>query len=40
METVFIGRPTGEAEKVLALLEDMRRRMADDISTEKERRDA
>jgi AcrR family transcriptional regulator len=35
LETVFIGRPTGEAEKVLALLEDMRRRMADDISTER-----
>jgi len=32
LESVFIGRPTGEAEKVLALLEDMRRRMADDIS--------
>ncbi|MDB5417866.1 MAG: regulatory protein TetR [Phenylobacterium sp.] len=35
LETVFIGRPTREAEKVLALLEDMRRRMADDISAEQ-----
>jgi AcrR family transcriptional regulator len=39
LETVFIGRPTGEAEKVLALLEDMRRRMADDISSERRRAD-
>ena len=37
LETVFIGRPTGEAEKVLALLEDMRRRMADDIAAERRR---
>ena len=35
LETVFVGRPTQEAEKVLALLEDMRRRMADDISAEQ-----
>lgn len=37
LETVFIGRPTQEAEKVLALLEEMRRRMADDISAEQAR---
>ena len=37
LETVFVGRPTDEAEKVLALLEDMRRRMADDISAEQAR---
>jgi AcrR family transcriptional regulator len=35
LETVFIGQPTDQAEKVLALLEDMRRRMADDISAEQ-----
>ncbi|HEV2530187.1 helix-turn-helix domain-containing protein [Phenylobacterium sp.] len=35
LETVFIGRPTDEAEKVLGLLENMRRRMADDISAER-----
>jgi AcrR family transcriptional regulator len=34
LETVFIGRPTHEAEKVLALLEDMRRRFADEIEAE------
>lgn len=37
LETVFVGRPTDEAEKVLALLEDMRRRMADDISADQAR---
>jgi AcrR family transcriptional regulator len=35
LETVFIGRPTEEAEKVLAMLEEMRRRMADEISAEQ-----
>ena len=35
LETVFIGRPTREAEKVLALLEDMRRRFADEIEAEQ-----
>lgn len=35
LETVFIGRPTDEAEKVLALLEDMRRRLADEIEAEQ-----
>lgn len=38
LETVFIGRPTDDAEKVLALLEDMRRRMADEISAEQAER--
>jgi AcrR family transcriptional regulator len=38
LETVFIGRSTEEAEKVLALLENMRRRMVDDISAEQARR--
>lgn len=32
LETVFIGRPTDEAEKVLNFLETLRRRMADDIA--------
>lgn len=31
MESVFIGQPTGEAEKVVELLRDLRRRMADDL---------
>lgn len=31
METVFIGRPTGDALKVVALLEDMRRRLIDEL---------
>jgi hypothetical protein len=31
METVFIGQPTEEAEKVVELLRDLRRRMADDL---------
>jgi AcrR family transcriptional regulator len=35
LETVFIGRPTHEAEKVLALLEDMRRRFADEVEAEQ-----
>lgn len=35
LETVFIGRPTDEAEKVLALLEDMRRRFADEVEAER-----
>jgi len=35
LETVFIGRPTDAAEKVLALLEDMRRRFADEIEAEQ-----
>ena len=35
LETVFIGRPTDEAQKVLALLEDMRRRFADQIEAEQ-----
>jgi AcrR family transcriptional regulator len=37
LETVFIGRPTDAAEKVLALLEDMRRRFADEIEAEQAR---
>jgi hypothetical protein len=32
LETVFVGRPTDEAEKVVALLKDLRRRMADEVS--------
>jgi hypothetical protein len=35
LETVFVGRPTDEADKVLALLENIRRRMADEISGEQ-----
>ncbi|MDB5477139.1 MAG: transcriptional regulator, TetR family [Phenylobacterium sp.] len=35
LETVFIGRPTDEAEKVLALLEDMRRRFVDEVEAEQ-----
>lgn len=35
METVFIGRPTADAEKVVTLLEDLRRRFADEIGAEK-----
>ena len=35
LETVFIGRPTESAEKVLSLLEDMRRRFADEIEAEQ-----
>ena len=35
LETVFIGRPTDQAQKVLALLEDMRRRFADQIEEEQ-----
>jgi AcrR family transcriptional regulator len=31
MESVFIGRPAGEVEDVVGLLEDLRRRMADDL---------
>jgi AcrR family transcriptional regulator len=38
LDTVFIGRPTDEAEKVLALLENMRRRMADEFTAEQARR--
>lgn len=38
LETVFIGRSTDEAEKVLALLENIRRRMADEIFAEQARR--
>jgi AcrR family transcriptional regulator len=38
LETVFIGRSTEEADKVLALLENMRRRMVDEISAEQARR--
>ena len=38
LDTVFIGRPSDEAEKVLALLEDIRRRMADEISAEQAER--
>lgn len=34
LETVFIGRPTDSAAKVLALLEDMRRRFADEVEAE------
>ena len=35
METVFIGRPADDAQKVLGLLEDMRRRFADEIEAEQ-----
>ena len=35
LESVFIGRPTDQAQKVLALLEDMRRRFADQIEAEQ-----
>ncbi|MDE2488421.1 MAG: TetR/AcrR family transcriptional regulator [Alphaproteobacteria bacterium] len=35
LETVFIGRPTAEADKVLVLLENIRRRMADEIFAEQ-----
>ncbi|MFC3068105.1 TetR/AcrR family transcriptional regulator [Phenylobacterium soli] len=35
LETVFIGRPTDSAAKVLALLEDMRRRFADEVEAEQ-----
>ncbi|HEX3701480.1 MAG TPA: TetR/AcrR family transcriptional regulator [Phenylobacterium sp.] len=35
LETVFIGRSTEEADKVLALLENIRRRMADEIFAEQ-----
>jgi AcrR family transcriptional regulator len=31
METVFIGRPTGDALKVVALLKDMRRRLIEEL---------
>ena len=32
METVFLGRPTTDADKVVKLLKDLRRRLADEIS--------
>jgi AcrR family transcriptional regulator len=32
METVFVGRPTGDAEKVVALLKQLRERMADEVA--------
>jgi AcrR family transcriptional regulator len=32
MESVFVGRPTDEAEKVVSLLKDLRRRMVDEVS--------
>jgi hypothetical protein len=35
LETVFIGRPTDEAEKVLGFLESLRRRMAEEITAER-----
>jgi len=35
LETVFIGRPTDEAEKVLGFLESLRRRMAAEITAER-----
>jgi AcrR family transcriptional regulator len=35
LETVFIGRPTDEAEKVLGFLENLRRRMAEEITAEQ-----
>jgi len=35
LETVFIGRPTDEAEKVLDFLEALRRRMAEEITGER-----
>jgi AcrR family transcriptional regulator len=35
LETVFIGRPTDEAEKVLDFLETLRRRMAEEITAER-----
>lgn len=35
LETVFIGQPTDGAEKVLELLESLRRRMADEIAAQK-----
>jgi len=34
LETVFIGRPTEEAEKVLVFLENLRRRMAVEIAAD------
>lgn len=36
LESVFIGRPTDETDKVLAYLENLRRRMADEITAEHE----
>jgi AcrR family transcriptional regulator len=36
LETVFIGQPTDGAEKVLELLETLRRRMADEIAAERD----
>jgi AcrR family transcriptional regulator len=35
LETVFIGRPTDEAEKVLGFLESLRRRMAAEFTAER-----
>jgi AcrR family transcriptional regulator len=35
LETVFIGQPTDQAEKVLNLLEALRRRMAEEITAER-----
>jgi AcrR family transcriptional regulator len=35
LETIFIGRPTDEADKVLLYLENLRRRMASEISAER-----
>ena len=32
MESVFVGRPTEDAEKVVSLLKDLRRRMADEVA--------
>lgn len=34
MESVFVGRPTDDAEKVVAMLKELRRRMADEVSQE------
>ena len=34
MESVFVGRPTVQAEKALALLKDLRRRMVDEVSSD------
>jgi AcrR family transcriptional regulator len=31
METIFLGRPTADADKVVRLLKDLRRRMVDDL---------
>jgi AcrR family transcriptional regulator len=32
METIFVGRPTDDAEKAVAMLRDLRRRIVDEVS--------